>query len=349
MNKRKRILKIGIAGIVVLAIIVSIFVWYSSNREEWLFYERRESIESIIHVEVANGYREGIAFIVTEEERYDISLRSYLPSHQIVLASDKGSVMRLGESLFPSVIRHDRAEVNIYNLVTRELVETIDIIPLFEPFSEEFQLQSSVALTFMDEAGDMYLGWLSRDIPTTAEFTQEQYRFILNLRTREVSFYEELPERFALEEQRELNLQLSIFNSWSLEVEGVQSRSSRFRRVNGMDGISLLATGIPSLVEIGLEAINLPQESQELYSMFPGLREFIGQEGLVITIYIGGKPSAEEILTMFMEDGQEINFEGSIMRDDWSIDGQEHEIHSFEDFFRWVNTERALESRPTHF
>jgi hypothetical protein len=146
-----------------------------------------------------------------------------------------------------------------------------------------------------------------------------------------------------------MDLQLSIFNSWPLDVEATQGRSPRFRIINGMDGITFFTSGIPGVVTVRLEAINLPRESQELYSMFPGLREFIGREGLFLNILIGGQPTAEDILTIFMEDGQEISFADIIMSADWSIDGQEHQIYSFEDYFKWVDPERAIESGPSHF
>jgi hypothetical protein len=257
--------------------------------------------------------------------------------------------MAFGEWRVPDVRVFDKSEVYIYDLATRELVENIDVIPLFEPFMEEYQLQSIVPRSFEDEAGEIYLGWYIEEIPISGECDPKRYRLILNLRTREVSLYEELPERFAFEEQREMNLQLSIFDSWTTDVEDAQSRFSRFQRINGMDGITMFTTGFPGLVSIRLEATNLPQESQVLYSMFPGLRDFTGQEGLFLSFWIDGHPTAEDILTMFMEDGQEISFEGSIMSTDWSIDGQEHQIYSFEDFFEWVDPERALWGAPTHF
>jgi hypothetical protein len=102
---------------------------------------------------------------------------------------------------------------------------------------------------------------------------------------------------------------------------------------------------VDGLVVIALNSNYLPQESQESYSRFPGLRDFIGEEDLNVSVIISNDITNEEILLMFMEDGRDINFEGAVLRSGWSIDGEEHEIHSFEDFDRlmdfgrWFNRE----------
>ena len=54
----------------------------------------------------------------------------------------------------------------------------------------------------------------------------------------------------------------------------------------------------------------------------------MGEEDIV-TFYIGGAPTAEEILKLFLEDGEEISFEGCVLPAKLSIDEQDHEIRSF--------------------
>ena len=88
--------------------------------------------------------------------------------------------------------------------------------------------------------------------------------------------------------------------------------------------------------EIDIEAIDLPHQNEELYSLFPELKNYIGQEGYYIHLVIGNSPSAEYLLRLLMEDGKEISFEHMepISRYQ-SIDGQEHEVHSFEEYYQW--------------
>ena len=81
----------------------------------------------------------------------------------------------------------------------------------------------------------------------------------------------------------------------------------------------------------------LPEHNEVLYGMFPGLEQYRGEENCYICLYIGGNPTAEELLRLFMEDGQEISFEGAVLPGEYSIDGEDHEIHSFEEYEQWYD------------
>ena len=87
--------------------------------------------------------------------------------------------------------------------------------------------------------------------------------------------------------------------------------------------------------QIEIMAKYLPKQNEALYGMFPELEQYRGEEDCYVCLYIGGYPTAEELLRLFMEDGQEISFEGVVMSGEYSIDGEEHEIHSFEEYEQW--------------
>lgn len=85
----------------------------------------------------------------------------------------------------------------------------------------------------------------------------------------------------------------------------------------------------------------LPEHNEALYGMFPELEQYRGEEDCYIRMYIAGNPSAEELLRLFMEDGQEISFENVVLDGMWSTDGQEHELRCFEDFEQcWMYSDR---------
>ncbi len=90
---------------------------------------------------------------------------------------------------------------------------------------------------------------------------------------------------------------------------------------------------------ISTRAQHLPQNNETLYTMFPELEQYRGEEDCYVYMLIGGDPSAEELLRLLMEDDQEISFEGAVLSAEQSIDGEMHEIHSFEDFERWFADE----------
>ncbi len=79
----------------------------------------------------------------------------------------------------------------------------------------------------------------------------------------------------------------------------------------------------------------LPRNNEVLYSLFPELEQYRGEENCYIYMLIGGNPSDEELLRLFMEDGQEISFSGGLLSGQYTIDGEDHEIYSFEDYERW--------------
>ena len=79
----------------------------------------------------------------------------------------------------------------------------------------------------------------------------------------------------------------------------------------------------------------LPEHNEVLYGMFPGLEQYRGEEDCYICLYIAGNPTAEELLRLFMEDGQEISFEGAVLSGEYTVDGEDHEIHSFEEYEQW--------------
>ena len=79
----------------------------------------------------------------------------------------------------------------------------------------------------------------------------------------------------------------------------------------------------------------LPESNETLYKEFPGLKNYGGSEEDIVTFYIGGAPTAEEILKLFLEDGEEISFEGCVLPAKLSIDEQDHEIRSFEEYEQW--------------
>ena len=88
------------------------------------------------------------------------------------------------------------------------------------------------------------------------------------------------------------------------------------------------------VAEIDIPGEGLPENNQALYAQFPGLKQYRGEE-YEILIYLTDKPDAEEILRLFLEDGQEISFDGVTVTAEHSADGQEHKIESFEDWNRW--------------
>ena len=81
----------------------------------------------------------------------------------------------------------------------------------------------------------------------------------------------------------------------------------------------------------------LPEENEKLYSEFPGLKEYKGEGDEYVTVYLEAYLTTEEIMELFMEDGEEISFEGCVIQPEDSIDWRLHEVHSFEEIEQWYD------------
>ena len=88
-------------------------------------------------------------------------------------------------------------------------------------------------------------------------------------------------------------------------------------------------------VELVLTGPALPVNNSRLYGMFPNLKQYVGNQDVTVNLLLSGYPSAEEIMELVLEEGQEVSFEGCVMGAEYSKDGQEHEIRSFEEYNKW--------------
>ena len=82
---------------------------------------------------------------------------------------------------------------------------------------------------------------------------------------------------------------------------------------------------------------DLPSENAKLFSLFPELKEEYRNSMNVgtdksVDIILTGNPSEEEIMSLMIPDGQEISFEGIKISAENSVDGMEHDIHSFDEW-----------------
>jgi hypothetical protein len=276
----------------------------------------------------------------------------YLPPGKVIISQGEWWLERLREDTpFGTILfiyhHWERLETHIYDVLTEERLDTInvlDILALVSDYTEGYNLADILPVVHGNIDGDYYLSWTLRKIPDSLECKTESRQLSYNLQTEEVTFGELLPERFDNERRIERAQRSNIFLNWDADGE------NRSRFINSNIGVNSREVGegehidfavmestVDGLVVITLNSNYLPQESQELYSRFPGLRDYIGEEDLNVSVIISNDITNEEILLMFMEDGRDINFEGAVLRAGWSIDGEEHEIHSFEDFDRLMD------------
>ena len=334
---------IFISTLATLATAFYIHYWWNNVREVEIIYlsehlQNYESMDNVVYAAMSTLNDDDIVFVIREVEGdLPLSRRSYIPGHYV---TRRQSDLRWYRSSVRGLFSvWERGETEIYNIITGELVDVIDVLELIGELKDVYPERFDGHIYsewIVSVEGEVYLEW---------EIGPGDYMY-MNFQTREVTFHDRKLGGLTWDEKgKELLLQMSILiGSWP--TYGVQT----FLSNNGIEkeewnDFRVWVLPFPGTVAVELLASILPDESENLYSRFPGLKEFREQDGYRITIILTGYPTAEEILTMFMEDGREISFDGAILREDWSIDGQEHEIHGFEDFFRWIDSERWI-NRP---
>ena len=235
----------------------------------------------------------------------------------------------------------------IYDLFTGELVDTISMFDMIEEFEESLegmQIRIRGPIAYKRASGDLYFEWTLMNNMWEFETIFKYIR--MNYSTGEFSLHDNsiLPIYPSTENERGLTVQMSFFRRWWVDDDYtcfylnnglIIDEYSDFRIIYSIFTPTIV---FPSIVMITLSPDNLPLESESLYTRFPELRQYQGLDGYEINVVLTGYPTAEEIFKLFMEDGHEIVFEDLIMRGDLSIDGEYHEIHSFEDYFRFRDT-----------
>jgi hypothetical protein len=254
-----------------------------------------------------------------------------------------------------SVHRYEVLEkyyVRIYDILTRELVRTINILDAIERLEwdeiEEYRFLTRSPSPYM-ENGELFFAWrmteFYQDVPASSRINNRWLR--MNYLTEEMTVHEgDLADEMPLpnEKERDFCVCLSIFTDLSIYEGEIRLREALLPNNvierNERNDFIVIDLGFQGVASITLLASLLPEESESLYSRFPGLRQFQGREDLRVQVVLTGYPTAQEILEMFMEDGREISFEGLFLPGSLSIDGEDHDIDSFEDYMRLRSRDR---------
>ena len=57
-----------------------------------------------------------------------------------------------------------------------------------------------------------------------------------------------------------------------------------------------------------------------------------------------GNPRYEEVVELLTEDGKELSFKDIIIKNEASVDGLEHQIHSFDEWRKYYRVDKVNES-----
>ena len=240
-----------------------------------------------------------------------------------------------------------RAQVDIYDISSGKWMGSLDIKEEAEKFFPEKYWIGSVDV--IQKEGESYVETTFLDFNEYWEVENRSYiYFNIDTNTMTILYPDEyadssIPETRTevLERAKEFERNMYILKDKEL---GLLEKNG-FRRLRWDDyewvvgGIVIKLRRDAGIAVIEIQKGSLPEENAVLYTEFPELKNYVGEDNDMVCFFLEGYPTPEEILSMLIEEGEEISFEGCILPAESSIDGKEHEIHSFEEYEQWKKYE----------
>ena len=317
--KKKKVIIVIIAIIIILTG-VGLWLWNKSEKEVV-----KRGLEDVLYYE--QGTVEGDACLIGDK----ISWTWLIEGRYIFFSHFKYKKYEIENNDAHGTPEIDYAKVDFYDLVTKKKLGTVDLTQTVEAYLEKGYLWNVGIRGYLTAVEEYYL---------VLEFMREDrwIRVYVNADTGEVT-ETGWQEEFEPTERTE-------------EILEKERNEERDRDLIGADEIGLLENifgekridiliyrYVPGECEISIHRDLLPQENQLLYTDFPGLKEYENPDYKYVTIYFSRDLTQEEILSMLIEEGEEISFDGCVLPAESSIDGKEHEIHSFEEYEQWKKYE----------
>lgn len=96
--------------------------------------------------------------------------------------------------------------------------------------------------------------------------------------------------------------------------------------------------GVPLVFKVS----DLPENNTSLYEEFPCLleaRNDTSMQDFYVLLIFPYSMNADEVVRMITEEGHEVSYEGVYVSEESSIDGKNHNVHSFEEYMQYFKVE----------
>lgn len=282
---------------------------------------------------------------IKHEERYKNFEMNSIPSKYIVgIDSEYEIVVNIGdmEEYIEYIPTSDikKTIVSLYDIESGELEKTIDIKEILDKYGKSISnvKQQYYDIVLIDE--EPYIGIRVYDINHLPREIREvsvpnQRILYVNLLTKQCIEEGAIPSELKVNEDRNMKFLtgylsfakqkffVSVYDSW----EGVVEASADIDKIN--------------------------ENHKKLYEKFPDLKEKIDKlkrdkKDAELVVVLTDSSSYEELAELLKEDGQEDIFKDIVIRTKDSVDGMEHQIHSFDDWRKYyrVDEVEGIKSSP---
>jgi hypothetical protein len=230
--------------------------------------------------------------------------------------------------------------MSLYDIESGELKETIDLKEILGNYGKSIKYLNyqSYDVLLIDE--DPYVKILVRDnyhLPKDIndKFLYNERQLYINLLTKQCIEADDIPSELKVNEDQNMKF-----------LTGYLSFAKQKFFVSAYDCWE-------GVVEASADIDNINNNYKKLYEKFPDLKEKIDKlkkenKDAELVVVLTGSPSYEELAELLTEDGQEDIFKDIVIKSEDSVDGMEHQIHSFDEWRKYyrVHEVEGIKSSP---
>ena len=290
-------------GVILLVVIIIWFAFYNNiEKDEIERFEvelPRSTWIPLYESGKGGGATEDTYFIESTENS---TITEVLPGKAYIQKQCKNKVKKMtryidGDWISRSRCYFDYHYIVLFDLETGEEIKKINTAEIIENTCPGFQ-PSGGDDAFLGIDGHYYFRLILENIPESAIDEEIEKILFIDVDTEEtvVMDSEEMATEFSWARyEKEDEEYGETFKSADWET---------FEKLNGYDAnaetfYTSVSRGGKGCIKVTVSCEALPQENDILYNRFPGLQKWVGSEGKQAVIYIGGYPTAEEVMEMF--------------------------------------------------
>ena len=260
---------------------------------------------------------------------YNDSFNASIPS-KYAMAIDAEFENGFGRTAMGEVVEYrpepkfNKLNLNLYEIGTDRPVDTIDIKEIIDRYEDSYSYEEKLEGVSINNKAcvKVDIEYSPRSVKENREW--EKKSVYIDLLSKDYVKSESLPSAEKIEKDKGI---YSLFYQLSNEVE-----------IGFFVEENLYWEGVFNITCLNAEDIT--ENYKKLYEKFPDLKEkleTLKKEGkdLQLSIVLTGDPDFEEIAELIQEDGKEFSFERVIVKEEESVDGEEHQVKSFDEWRRY--------------
>jgi hypothetical protein len=315
--------KIRVIPIICIAIIILVvgYIGYYEYKYPHGKFERKTEIEDIVDMGLGLKTAQDTFLILNGVNLTELSIQNIkvVPGSYVTYQVESGEVTYI-RSTGDQKVKYDEAKVFFYNLETKKLEKTLDLMEWINRWKEEYEYLGE----YYFESGGSGKVYSRFGFPATRKL-REKYEFkkglslFIDSESGEIKVVEggikvDDFDPFTEEQkkkQEQMGNEIGDENYWNQfrkennfeAYKAFEYNSGKELKENKECYFSVKDFSLISgVISIDLSTASLPEKNKALYERFPELEQYRDQEWRMVRIYLGGYPTKEEIVSLFVEE-----------------------------------------------